>query len=424
MKAHGAVLACGVVLAALLTGNPAAMAAPEGGKGKGSTVTESAQARGPVAEEDGLRIDAANYAADYGVDASEAMARLVAQKEYGQLVERVAKAYPDSFAGSTIDHGKDFGLRLYFTAAAPARAVERTVASAKLSRPSVRIDRSAKLNAAQSVALVEGVKIPTELAGSVDGLAYDVVTNTITLDVAPTTARAVQTAPKLDTAVMATARSMALPAPRIAVNSKATRVSDGHSGGLHLTTCTTGFAVSVGGTQGITTAGHCGDTQSYKNYCCTNWWPIYFQSEARTASADVQWHTTNIGVYPRFIASSETTYRTLTGSVLRTGQQGHYVCHRGKTTGYSCGTVQSNAYRLTYANACPGTTCNATWVRLTGDSLLCYPGDSGGVVFNAYSAYGLYKGQASSGTAVGDCSEMFYMPIDYISAIGATLLFG
>jgi hypothetical protein len=46
------------------------------------------------------------------------------------------------------------------------------------------------------------------------------------------------------------------------------------------------------------------------------------------------------------------------------------------------------------------------------------------VVFNAYNAYGLYKGQASSGTAVGDCSEMFYMPIDYISAIGATLLFG
>jgi hypothetical protein len=420
MRAHGVVLACGVLVAALLTGNPAAVAAPD----EGSFAAEATPARKAVAEEDGLRIDAASYATDYGVGASEAVSRLAAQKEYGQLVERVALAYPDSFAGSTIDHGKSFGLQLYFTGAAPAGAVERTVASTKLSRPSVRVDRSAKLTAAQSVALVEAVKIPEQLAGAVDGISYDVATNTVTLDVASTTARSTQTATVLDTAVAAAARSLAVSSPRIALNSKGTRVSDGHSGGLHLTTCTTGFAVSVGGTQGITTAGHCGDTQSYKNYCCTNWWPIYFQSEARTASADVQWHTTNIGVFPRFTASSETSYRTLTGSVLRTGQAGHYVCHRGKTTAYSCGTVQSNAYRLTYANACPGTTCNATWVRLTGASLLCYPGDSGGVVFNAYNAYGLYKGQASSGTAVGDCSEMFYMPIDYISAIGATLLFG
>lgn len=415
MRAQGAVVACGVLIAALLTGNPAA-AAPDGG----SVAVEATPARKAVAEEDGLRIDAISYAADYGVGVDEARSRLVAQEEYGQLVERVAKAYPDTFAGSAIDHGKEFGLRLYLTGSAPA-SVERTVASAKLSRPAVRIDRSARLNAAQGVALVEAVKVPEALAGSVDGISYDVATNTVTLDVASATAK---TASLLDTAVATAARGLAISAPRIAIDSKGARASDGHSGGLHLTTCTTGFAVSVGGTQGITTAGHCGDTQSYKNYCCTNWWPIYFQSEARTASADVQWHTTNIGVFPRFTASSETSYRTLAGSVLRAGQQDHYVCHRGKTTAYSCGTVQSNAYRLTYANACPGTTCNATWVRLTGASLLCYPGDSGGVVFNAYNAYGLYKGQASSGTAVGDCSEMFYMPIDYISAIGATLLFG
>jgi hypothetical protein len=418
-------LTSGALVAALLTGNTAAQAASSSVlAGADQTKTELTHAQRAVAEEDGLRIDAANYSADYGVGDQEAMSRLAAQKEYAQLVERVAEAYPESFAGSDIDHGKDFGLRLYFTDDAPAGAIKRTVASTALSRPAVRVDRSARLNATESIALVEAVRIPEQLAGLVDGLSYDTATDTITLDVASTGAKMTTAAPMLDVAVAAAARSLAVPSPRIAVNSKQVRASDGHSGGLHLTTCTSGFAVSVAGTQGLTTAGHCGDTQSYKNYCCTNWWPIYFQAEARTATADVQWHTTNIGVYPRFIASSETSYRTLTGRVLRASQQGSYICHRGKTTGYSCGTVQDNAYRLTYSNACPGTTCAATWVRTTGGSLRCYPGDSGGVVFNAYSAYGLYKGQTSSGTAAGDCTEMYHMPIDYLSAINATLLYG
>ena len=59
---------------------------------------------------------------------------------------------------------------------------------------------------------------------------------------------------------------------------------------------------------------------------------------------------------------------------------------------------------------------------MSGKSLKCYSGDSGGVVFLAGKAYGLFKGSSSSGPQAADCSWGVHMPIDYLSEIGATLL--
>lgn len=410
-------VATGVLIAASLVGAPAV---------HGSPSTSRPAERLQAAEQskmDGATADAAAYAKEFGVDLAEATSRLTAQGEYGKLVERLAEQYPDTFAGSDIDHGAKFGLTLHFKGDKAAAAVKAAIGSAGLSRPSVRLNTTARLNAAEARALVEKIEVPAELAGHVDGIGYNVSDGTLTLDVGPGVQQPARMTAVND-AVRASAASLGIGAPAVAIRSNAAGASDGHSGGLHLSTCTSGFAVSVGGTQGLLTAGHCGNTQSYQNYCCTTWWPIYFQAEARTSTADVQWHTTNIGVYPRFVADNTAAYRTLTSRTLRSSQNGDWVCHRGKTTGYSCGTVSTITYRPTYDNACPGTTCSATWVQMSGASLRCYPGDSGGVVFLNFSAYGIYKGQSSSGSGAGQCSWMIYMAIDYISSIGATLLFG
>ncbi|MEV4475910.1 hypothetical protein [Nonomuraea sp. NPDC049504] len=59
-----------------------------------------------------------------------------------------------------------------------------------------------------------------------------------------------------------------------------------------------------------------------------------------------------------------------------------------------------------------------------GDGLKCYPGDSGGPWFNANKAYGIYKGQSSTGTGTAGCNWAVYMAINYISTINVSLMYG
>ncbi len=49
--------------------------------------------------------------------------------------------------------------------------------------------------------------------------------------------------------------------------------------------------------------------------------------------------------------------------------------------------------------------------------LKCYGGDSGGPWFFDYAAHGFMKGNASSGTGVGQCSWAAFMSQQYLSDI-------
>ncbi|MDQ3525911.1 MAG: S1 family peptidase, partial [Chloroflexota bacterium] len=100
-------------------------------------------------------------------------------------------------------------------------------------------------------------------------------------------------------------------------------------------------------------------------------------------------------------------------------------CHRGATTGTSCGTIESITHD-------PGSLCGpnrngecaSTWVRVTGPNLACSGGDSGGPWFNGGTAYGIHKSGASSGTGQGQCSRASFMSINYIGGLGLTTLKG
>jgi streptogrisin C len=195
-----------------------------------------------------------------------------------------------------------------------------------------------------------------------------------------------------------------------------TPVGDHHTrGGADLSTCTSGYVVRhpVGGTTGYITAGHCPNNQTYFEFGGVNY-STTFVGEIQDADQDVQWHTTPHIEEPRFYADSTTSHRPLNSQLTRSAQSvGGYVCHRGKTTGYSCGTIETKTFAPTYANACPGTTCSPVWVRVSGPSLKCFSGDSGGPWFLVYTAYGINKGGASSGTDAAGCDWAFYMASNY-----------
>ena len=62
-----------------------------------------------------MRLDAASYAADFGVSEEEALRRLRLQGEIGQLDDRIAKGDGNTFGGLWIQHTPDFKVRVAFT---------------------------------------------------------------------------------------------------------------------------------------------------------------------------------------------------------------------------------------------------------------------------------------------------------------------
>jgi V8-like Glu-specific endopeptidase len=188
--------------------------------------------------------------------------------------------------------------------------------------------------------------------------------------------------------------------------------------------CTSGFVVkNSSGTTGVATAGHCEGINTYFNPNGSTI-PLAWNLEIRDADQDVEIHTSAYLERPEFYADVATP-RVLTGRRLRTSTAiGDVVCHRGESTGYSCGPVSKTNTQLTYSNACNGVTCAETWVTVTGNAnTACYPGDSGGPVFISQTAVGLLKGSTDTGTAKGQCGVFYYMSIDFLPT-GWTLVRG
>lgn len=170
-------------------------------------------------------------------------------------------------------------------------------------------------------------------------------------------------------------------------------------GGDAMTTCTAGFAVvkTSTGNRGISTAGHCPNTQSYKGSV------LNFKTERYGGANDIQWHdsgqltwnnTVSDGVadgtpYFRYI-----TAREATSSISR----GNFYCKTGKETGYDCGTVGAVNYCPSYG----GLSCDF-FLLGNGAANMATPGDSGGPVYTGGKAVGTisgYYGTAGSYSAI------------------------
>lgn len=196
--------------------------------------------------------------------------------------------------------------------------------------------------------------------------------------------------------------------------------------------CTTGFAVkhSVSGALGVLTAGHCFNDATYTNYPVppailpTVIVPTELVMEAWGGATDFQWHTFPPG---KPVTSAYcTSFNSCSNVVIYSGSPsvGALACHMGRTTGRSCGTVTSVTY--VFPGACPNadqaTFPSGTWVSIEGSELACAGGDSGGPVFNGYTAYGLAKAALSSGPLAGSCGLLVVMPIGRIAPYGLRLL--
>ena len=376
-----------------------------------------------LTDDEALLADAEHYARDYGVSVEEAFSRLTFQRASNVAFETIAATAPATFAGLLTTHEPEFGVTIYLVGDTEAGPVETAVAESGLANKApVRIDTSRTLTDAQIEELLikERPALEAYGGGGTQGIGYDLASDEFFVQVLLPEGTSTRTSYAVDSFGLEDDRDIAV---RIRIDYSPAESADGYRGGFDMTSCTSGFNIVVNGTRGMTTSAHCPDTQSYRTFGSTTWNATTYRSQALTRTADIQWHTTSLTPGWAFHGSSTSSTQLVTSRTLRTSQSGDYICHRGKSTDYSCGTVTTVSYTPTYSGACGSTPCNPMFVLAQGPSLECYPGDSGGPVFSGGSAYGWYKGQSSTGTTAAACSWMFWMAPDYLNAIsGASLL--
>jgi len=231
------------------------------------------------------------------------------------------------------------------------------------------------------------------------------------------------------------------PAPRGRMKLLASIVG---GGSLPLIQCTSGFAVRniMNNTKGIITADHCGpgDTPyvGYGNNVGTVF--LHAQGGKKTASEDMRWYKPfSWGFYshhvdPSVYGESTDTLIPVTGRKTQAETTlGQWVCHRGITTGYSCGNVDNLNHKPTDYKC--GTSSNPVdclpiWVRVVPPlsvvsvpGLACAGGDSGGPVFSGTLAVGITIAGTSVGNTIGECADLVYMSTDRIIGLGLDLLY-
>jgi streptogrisin C len=351
--------------------------------------------------------DAVQYAGRYGVAPNEAKRRLQAQQESVAATDGIGREFADRLAGITVEHTPQMRIVVLLTGNAPVP--ERTAAGVP-----IVFRTGAKATHAAAVAALRQhlIDLRAQMPGS-RGAGYDQRTGEVVLLVSNGDAARYG----LDT-IRAQAEQLTGVPVRVAVDTlDAADMSVNGGGrveGVNLLThgrnrCTTGFVVTNGEQNAITTAAHCPDQLTYDDDDgSTVQLPMIGSWGA--AFRDVQINGSAVSPDPLFYANrgAESLRRLQTWRNIASTRAGDFVCHYGESSGYSCAEVALTNY------APPGELCGGPcwpmWVTVKGPS--CSPGDSGGPVFSGDVAFGIAKGINRDNS--GRCEFYYYMSTDYL----------
>jgi len=362
-------------------------------------------AQSPAPPSQALLDDAASYAEQNKVTLDEAVRRLRLQSDIGRLDETLSAQEP-GFAGLWIEHQPQYRLVVRFKdPSAAGRLPARLAGTALETMPRVTLPAAASLAELEKQRAAARQRV-TRLGFTVD-TDINVQENRVEIysDRAPALRAALanermrQPNPPQDGT--SAERVEILTVPELA-KPAILRGGDGDQGW-----CTGGFTVrnSDASVVGISTAGHCGNTQLFQGLA------LPLVTEYFYSAADLQWHSAcgYTDVSNEF--NSGLGYRPCIGQRLRSQQAiGTLVCKFGNATGRTCGSIRSKSYEPSYV---PGG--DDKFIRVKGNVRLSAPGDSGAPWFFENLAYGINSGATSGGDAL-------YTAIDYLLWVGATLL--
>ncbi|MEM9292110.1 MAG: hypothetical protein AAGD01_10555 [Acidobacteriota bacterium] len=352
-----------------------------------------------------LQRDAAAYAELFGTDIAEAHRRLALQTKIGALDAALTEESAETFAGLWIDHEPEYRVVALFTNAALAQEWISEEALGELAslitvRPAAITLKQLELHLEEAAARLQRADQQADLWINVRENQVEILTPN----------------PAELTAALG-AKRVALPQGTAIVEAEALAepVADVR-GGRPVTGCTAGFAVrSPTGRLGLTTAAHCGNTQTYED----NVTALPLISERYREHHDVQWHAASCSDQIFNQVFDGTSNRTITGSVGRGSQSiGMFVCKYGRTTDDHCAVIDGKSYKPGYVPS-----AKSTFITAFSNVPISLGGDSGGPWFLGNNAYGVNSGKSgSSGTraiymAVNFMTSQGYSPLTYPAGV-------
>lgn len=336
-----------------------------------------------------LIMDAKAYASVMGVDMDEAIRRLQLQDDIGELNRELTEKEGETFAGLWIQHQPDYRVVVMFTRdgettlqpytqnGSLAGLVEVHTARATLKELEVAQSQAVQVVSNLGIRISSAVNIPNNRA------------ELYALDPAQVTAGLRKANAQLPDNV------------DVVKFTELSRDVADIFGGKALTTCTSGFSVkNSSGTKGVTTAGHCNNSQSYSGVS------LPFMSGTTGGVYDIQWHRGDHAFTVRNLIWDGTYNRFIYSVKFRASQSvGEWVCKYGMTTGYACGTIA---------------TTSQDGVNIRVDNMTVQGGDSGGPWFWNNTAYGTTIAACTLGNGT-PCT--IYGPVDHIyNILGLTIL--
>ena len=368
----------------------------------------AAAARTVESHEEALAEDAELYAAQFRVTPEEALRRLKAQQASAASTQAITREFAGRLAGISIEHAPEYRILVLLTGSEPVP--DRTAGGVP-----VVFKTGAKATHAEAVMAMRRhlIDFRSELPGA-RGAGYDQRTGEVVLLVTPADAASIGA-----DAIRARAQQISGVPVRVVVNQLIESNMSVDGGGLvegvNLPTnrrgrCTTGFVVTNGETNAITTAAHCPDQLNYVDLDGTISPTLPMIGSWGLGYRDVQINGSANSPQPLFYANRGAgslreveTWRSIAGT-----RAGEFVCHYGESSGYSCAVVELTDYAP--PGALCGGPCSPTWVTVRGPA--CITGDSGGPVFSGNVAFGIAKG--INRDEAGRCLFYYYMSTDYL----------
>ena len=366
----------------------------------------------PPETEPSVDLAVSSYASDYSVSTDEAQRRLDRIQPLQEILASIRSLESTRLAGWGIDHTAGFGGWVWLTGNAAPGAASAALADA---HADVRIRTGADHSLAELLMAQQGLfrngAVGRVNDGGASGVArmvtftgIDMAANAVSIGIDPALASVVpggltDTGPVTvtDEAFRAKAAEVTeLLADTISVNYV---VEDGRGlsnnatfiGGQQVGVCTSGFTARQWGTSiyGIISAGHC-IRQPFDMHDVT----LTLIERRHGPYVDAQFLSIPTGsahrLFDEFVCGRVLPC-DVAGDVSRSNMMGSYICHYGRNSGNSCGTVIDINYRPTHKRSCEGE-CNNTFVRVTGPNLRACEGDSGGPWYHGSAAYGIQGG--------------------------------
>jgi len=358
--------------------------------------------------DEALADDAAQYAAQFRVPLDEAVRRLKAQQDSVAATDAIASEFADRLAGISIEHAPEYRIVVLLTGS-------EAVSARSAGGVPIVFKTGAKATHAQAVAAMRKhlIDFRNELPGA-RGAGYDQRTGEVVLLVTPADSARLGA-----DAIRQRAEEISGVPVRIVINQLIESNMSVDGGGLveglntitnHRSRCTSGFVVTNGEINAITTAAHCPDQLTYIDLDGTDSPTLPMIGSWGLGYRDVQINGSANSPDPLFYSNrgAGTLRQVTTWRSVASTRAGDFVCHYGESSGYSCAIVELTDYAP--PGALCGGPCSPTWVTVKGPA--CIPGDSGGPVFSGDVAFGLAKG--INRDDAGRCLFFYYMSTDYL----------